>query len=100
MADNEAMERAKKLVAEDKKVADHSKQVFQERATGKPTPTQEENDLAAHGATFEHHEDDGSPLDPFINQPGESSQKHAQATGRPAGYQTRHTTAARSSSSE
>lgn len=27
---------------------------------GKPTPTQEENDLAALGVPFEEHEDDGS----------------------------------------
>jgi hypothetical protein len=36
-----------------------------DRLKGKPTPTQEENDLAAHGAHFLEHEDDGSGPDPF-----------------------------------
>lgn len=31
---------------------------------GKPTPTQEENDLAALGVPFESHEDDGSGPSP------------------------------------
>jgi hypothetical protein len=85
MADNEATEAAKKKLAEERKVSDKVKADFAQRAKGKPTPTQEENDLAALGATFTEHEPDGSDPDPNV--------RHVEAE-KPGGYQTRHQTAA------
>jgi hypothetical protein len=40
----------------------------------KPTPTQEENDLAATGSHVLEKEPDGSPLDPGANPPGSGGQ--------------------------
>ena len=57
----------------------------------KPTPTQEENDLAASGVYIEEHEDDGSGPDP--NSPeareGKGKDKHLEANKPAGGYQTR-----------
>lgn len=53
----------------------------------KPTPTQEENDLAALGVPLTEHEPDGSPPQP---PPGAEAQKGAPSPG----YQTRQSTAA------
>jgi hypothetical protein len=74
---------AAKRVAEDKKLSDQSKQEFAERTKGKPTPTQEENDLAAHGAHFHEHEPDGSDPDPNVTKQSEPSKPSS------GGYQTR-----------
>ena len=93
-ADDAATELAKKLVAEDKKVADHSRQQYAERAKGKPTPTQEENDLAAHGAHITEHDEDGSGPDPHVTKHMEGEQHHASS---PARYSTRAATPARHS---
>jgi len=87
--DNTGMEAAKKQLAEEKKAADRSREEFAERMKGKPTPTQEENDLRALGAHFHEHEPDGSPPDPFV-QVG----KHVEADKPSGGYQTRQTQAA------
>jgi hypothetical protein len=38
------------------------------RMSGRPTPTQEECDLAAVGQTVQHKEDDGSGPDPYISR--------------------------------
>ena len=72
-----------------KVAADERKKQEEQRAAmakGKPTPTQEENDLARLGVPIDEHEDDGSMK--------ESDMRHTRAmeptTGRPsAGYQTR-----------
>jgi len=63
MADD-AMEAAKKLLAEERKIREKSAQEYAERSKGKPTPTQEELDLTKLGATFSKHEEDGSNPDP------------------------------------
>jgi hypothetical protein len=51
-----------------------------EKAAGeiKPTPTQEENDLAASGVPVTEHEDDGSGPDPNVpaTRPGPRRPKH------------------------
>jgi len=89
MADD-AMEAAKKRLAEERKASDKSRADYAERMKGKPTPTQEENDLAVLGATFTEHEDDGSGPDPHNFSP-----KHLEAEKPSASrYQTRqaHTT--------
>src|SRR5262245_542660 len=70
--------------------------------TGKPTPTQEENDLARLGVSLENHEDDGSGPELVrvtVQRPLESKQMEPQ-TGRPAAqqYQTRQSTAKPTSS--
>jgi hypothetical protein len=58
-----------------------------------PTPTQEENDLAASGLHVDHKEDDGSPVDENIHPPGleESKKKKQVQADQPTrgGYQTR-----------
>jgi hypothetical protein len=83
-AENKA---AAEKVAADKKLSDQSKQEYADRTKGKPTPTQEENDLAAHGAHFHEHEADGSDPDPNIAKQSEPSKP----TG--GGYQTRQSRA-------
>jgi hypothetical protein len=69
-----------------------------------PTPTQEENDLAATGQHVLTKEPDGSPLDEAANPPqdadvAESEQKKKQMEAKPApaaaGYQTRQQPAGR-----
>jgi hypothetical protein len=85
--DNTATENAKRQLEKDREASERSRAEFAERTKGKPTPTQEENDLAVLGAPVFEKEDDGSGPDPNMN-PG----KHQE--GRPGGqYQTRHNTA-------
>ncbi len=94
MAD-EAMETAKKRVAEDAKLRERSAAEYAERTKGKPTPTQEENDLAASGAHIIEHEDDGSGPDP--NDPRHQTRNvEAKPASGPARYPTRSATASRS----
>jgi hypothetical protein len=80
-------EAAAKQLAEDRKVTDKSRADFVERTKGKPTPTQEENDLAALGAHFHEHEPDGSDLDPGIE--ANRKQMEAKKPQEGAGYSTR-----------
>jgi hypothetical protein len=57
---------------------------------GRPTPTQEENDLAALGVPFEQHEDDGSgPQPEFRMQVTRQSEAAKPSSG---GYATRAST--------
>lgn len=86
MADNEATEAARKQLAAEREVSDKSREQFLERMKGKPTPTQEENDLAILGGHITEHEDDGSGPDPNI--------KSVEA-GKPGTYQTRQASASR-----
>jgi hypothetical protein len=79
------MEAAKKQLEKDREVSDKSRAEFAERMKGRPTPTQEENDLHALGAYFAEHSDDGSGPDP-----NNFSTKQAEAGKQPAAYQTRH----------
>ncbi|MCP3471412.1 hypothetical protein NLM33_18720 [Bradyrhizobium sp. CCGUVB1N3] len=86
LADDPQTEAAKKAVADEKKASDKSRTEFAERTKGKPTPTQEENDLAMCGAHILEHEDDGSGPDPHQAKVLEAEKPSA----RPAGnYQTR-----------
>lgn len=79
MADTEA---AKKQLAAERELSEKSRQEFAERMKGKPTPTQEENDLAVLGAPVFEKEDDGSGPDPNI--------RHAEPRpGAGGSYQTR-----------
>jgi hypothetical protein len=58
--------------------------------TVKPTPTQQENDLAASGVHVTEHEPDGSPPDPGVATPAPTRQSEAKpaAAGR-GNYSTR-----------
>jgi hypothetical protein len=92
--DDVASENAKKVHAEERKASDKSRAEFAERTKGKPTPTQEENDLAMLGCHILEHEDDGSGPDPF-NKPHEEH-RHMEADkshAKPQNYQTRQTQA-------
>lgn len=60
----------------------------------KPTPTQEENDLAALSVPFETHEDDGSGPEPELRHV-RTKQSEAKPSG--AGYATRGATSAQES---
>jgi hypothetical protein len=75
---------AKKQLAEEQKATTKSREEFVERMKGKPTPTQEENDLHALGAYFHEHEADGSGPDPSVT-------KQIEASKPSGGYQTRQT---------
>lgn len=85
---DEAQEAAKKQLAADREVSEKSRAEFAERMKGKPTPTQEENDLAILGSPVIEKEDDGSGPDPNFMP------RHLEG-GKPGAYQTRQTTAAR-----
>jgi hypothetical protein len=78
LADDPVTENAKKIYEQEKKISDQSRAEYAERMKGKPTPTQEELDLAMLGAHILEHEDDGSGPD-INNQPqhhvGEAKKK-------------------------
>ena len=59
---------------------------------GKPTPTQEENDLAKLGVTLEEHEDDGSGPSPEWKTTITRQSEAKKPSG--GGYQTRAATPA------
>ena len=92
-SENSNMELARKRLEEDRKAQEPMRQAQAARAAGKPTPTQEENDLAACGAHIVEHEDDGSGPEPHTQA------RTAEAHRPAAGYQTRRTAPAGSHSS-
>jgi hypothetical protein len=80
-----ATEAARKEHELGKQVAERIRAEYADRMKGRPTPTQEECDMAMLGAHILHHDDDGSGPDPNV--------KALEAT-RGGGYQTRQVTAA------
>jgi hypothetical protein len=66
-------------------VAERIRSEYAERMKGRPTPTQEECDMAMLGAHILHHDDDGSGPDLNVK---------ALEASRGSGYQTRQATAA------
>lgn len=83
-----AKERLAKANAEKAKIVEESTK----RMESTPTPTQEENDLAALGVHIEKHADDGSG--PEFELVRQVKRKNEEAE-KPAGsYQTRQSTAA------
>jgi hypothetical protein len=80
MAENNGTEAARAQLEADKAARDRSRQEYEERMKGKPTPTQEENDLAVLGTHVMEKEPDGSPSEP--------NTKQSQALGG-GGYLTR-----------
>jgi hypothetical protein len=88
MADAEAQ--AKEQVAKSNEVK--AKQVEQAYSHGgTPTPTQEENDLAALGVHTDEHADDGSGPSPQFELVNTAHTKKQTEASKPAGgnYQTR-----------
>jgi hypothetical protein len=92
LADDPATEQAKRAYESEKKLSDASKAQYESKMKGKPTPTQEENDLAACGAHILEHEADGSDLDPNNFSSLTQDTKNLGAS-KPQAYQTRHTSA-------
>jgi hypothetical protein len=89
MADNEQMAAAKKRLADEKQAREKVHAEHREAMSGvKPTPTQEENDLAAMGVHVLEHEPDGS------TDPNEAQTKQAEADKRTSSYKTRQATPA------
>ena len=85
LADDAATANAQKQLAEERKAVERLHAEFAQRTKGKPTPTQEENDLAALGAHILEHESDGSDPDPNVSKSLEAEKPQA----KPQNYQTR-----------
>jgi hypothetical protein len=84
-------EAAAKQLAEERKLLARSHEEYAARMKGRPTPSQEENDLAALGAHFTEHEPDGADPDPFLERTPVAKQiEPAKPAG--GGYQTRQAT--------
>jgi hypothetical protein len=85
-------EDTKKKLADEREARDKSaKAGTREGVAGsKPTPTQEENDLAASGVHVMEHEDDGSGPDP--NSPEAKQSEANKAPQQRGGYATRQAT--------
>jgi hypothetical protein len=85
-ADDQTAENARKLMEHDKRVVERSRVEYAQRSKGRPTPTQEELDMAAHGAHILEHDEDGSDPDPN-NQAVQG--KSMEAGPAPKHYQTK-----------
>jgi len=83
-----SIEAAKQKLAANKEAAAKTAEAQEATAQGKPTPTQEENDLAKLGAHIAEHEPDGSPDQPQP-YPGGAQTKQADAKKPDPAYQTR-----------
>lgn len=90
-AQNGATEHAKKLLEESRRVREQTAAAPAAAGKGKPTPTQEENDLVMLGAQIVRHDDDGSGPDPNV-----VTTRHMEAQPAGAPYQTRQASASRS----
>ncbi len=88
-ADNPNTEAAHQRIADAKEASDRSRAEYADRMKGKPTPTQQENDLAAEGAHILEHEHDGSDPDPHVVATKKSSEAKKPTGGQ---YQTRQAT--------
>jgi len=87
-AEGTATEAARKEYEVGKQIAENIRAQYAERTKGRPTPTQEECDMAMLGAHILHHDDDGSGPDPNVA----AAAKALEAVRGP-GYQTRQVTA-------
>jgi hypothetical protein len=83
------LDAAKAQLAANKETADKTREAQDAAAQGKPTPTQEENDLAKLGAHLTEHEADGSPEQPQPYPPGTAQTKQAESKKPAPAYQTR-----------
>jgi hypothetical protein len=88
MTDTEQTAAAKKKLADDKTAREKAMKDREKTAAGiTPTPTQEENDLAASGVHVAEHADDGSGPDPNVPK---TKDMEPSKTAKP-GYQTKAT---------
>jgi hypothetical protein len=89
MAEDPATEAARKQLVADREVTEKSRAEYASRMKGKPTPTQEENDIAVLGGHLLEKEDDGSGPDLGVRsleggKPAAAYQtRSAQGTPRP-----------------
>jgi hypothetical protein len=90
---DEQKDAAKKVIAENKERREESQKQAAELEKSKPTPTQEENDLAALGVYVGEKEDDGSGPDPNVADVKHDTKTRQSEAHRPSGggYQTRQT---------
>lgn len=88
-AEKKRADEAKKKLADERQAREKAgKESAKAAADVKPTPTQEECDLAAMGVAVPEHEDDGSGPDPNVA----GAQKKDMESAKPkAGYTTRQT---------
>jgi TRAP-type C4-dicarboxylate transport system substrate-binding protein len=87
-------EETKKRLGEEREAREKaSKERAKAAGDVKPTPTQEEADMAASGVYLSEHEDDGSGPDPNVPQTKDSKQSEAKPAAK-GGYATRASTAA------
>jgi hypothetical protein len=86
----EVNENVKKQLETDRKASDKSRAEFAARSKGKPTPTQEENNIVALGGHILEHEPDGSDPDPNVAQ---NKSMEAASHSKPQSYSTRSTKA-------
>jgi hypothetical protein len=85
---DQSNEAAKRVIEEDKKARARSDAEYAQRMKGKPTPTQEENDIVnAGGHVWPEHEDDGSGPDPNVR----SVEHDNKSSSRPASYSKEQT---------
>jgi hypothetical protein len=91
----ETRERAQTHIEEERKTRAENIAAAEQRY-GRPTPTQEENDMAALGHPIIPRSDDGSGPDPRIHRPHGGPQtthtRHMEAQHPSAAYKTRQQT--------
>jgi hypothetical protein len=90
-------EDTKKKLADERAAREKASKDTKAAGDVKPTPTQEENDLAASGVHVLEHEDDGSGPDPNSPEAKQQADTHKQSEAKPAakgGYATRASTPA------
>jgi hypothetical protein len=88
----EVNENVKKQLEADRKVLEKSRAEYAARSKGKPTPTQEENDIVALGGHILEHEADGSDPDPNVVAHNKSMEA-SHSSHKPQSYSTRSTKA-------
>lgn len=93
-ADEHATNMKKRLADEKAAREKASKETAKTAGEAKPTPTQEENDLAALGVHVAEHEPDGSPPDVHVPPDvyGSAQNKKLEADRPSGGYTTRTAT--------
>jgi hypothetical protein len=90
-ADKKRQEAARKKVADERAAREKAAKDAGVGTQVKPTPTQEENDLAASGVHVVDHEPDGSPEEKPGIDPQHKESRPSAAPQR-AGYQTKTVT--------
>jgi hypothetical protein len=90
-AEKKRAEEAKKKIGEERKAREEASKSGAKSGVeaSKPTPTQEENDLAAMGIHVVDKEPDGSDEQPSPAEQMEKKTKQSEARPSGAGYQTR-----------